>query len=212
MAATRGQQSPSRPGLAPASNGRVTAGVHADWSDARYDIAASPPSLSPVSPPSMTPRTPRSTCLARRRCRSVPPRRRRAPGHGAGPRALHRRTRQRPGGPRERRAGDRGRRRGIPTEPHPDRAAQPRTRRLAGTQATRARPGALRPADDDLRGGPPRAHVDRGRPATPLLRRIRRGHSRHRARGGTVRRPPCTRGDRLATTKPSRQSRLSDWR
>jgi uncharacterized membrane protein YphA (DoxX/SURF4 family) len=40
MAATRGQQSTSRPGLAPASNGGVTAGARADWSDARYQAFA----------------------------------------------------------------------------------------------------------------------------------------------------------------------------
>ncbi len=40
MAATRGQQSTSRPGLAPASNGGVTAGAQADWSDAGYQAFA----------------------------------------------------------------------------------------------------------------------------------------------------------------------------
>ena len=40
MAATRNPQSPSRPAVAQASNGEVTAGPHADWGDARYQAFA----------------------------------------------------------------------------------------------------------------------------------------------------------------------------
>src|SRR6476620_4205417 len=40
MAATRGQQSTSHPGLAPATNSGVTARAHADWSDVRYQAFA----------------------------------------------------------------------------------------------------------------------------------------------------------------------------
>jgi uncharacterized membrane protein YphA (DoxX/SURF4 family) len=40
MAATEDPQSPSRPAVAQANNGEVTAGPQADWSDARYQAFA----------------------------------------------------------------------------------------------------------------------------------------------------------------------------